>query len=243
VAAARAAFGLRAEDAGRRVVLVAARLTTLKGHAVLVEAAARSGPRGDLVLVFAGAGPLAAALAARAAAAGVALRLAGPLADMPAAFLAADILAAPSIAPETFGRSVAEAMAMGRVVLASDLGGQAETVEDGVSGRLVRAGDVGAWAAALEAALAMDEAERAAMSAAARARIVERHSLEAMCAATFALYRRLVASLPPAPGGSTREAGVGGPGSGSGLSGNTPLPWLRQDFPPEAGGRGGSAPW
>lgn len=190
VAAARAAFGLEARDAGRRVVLVAARLTALKGHALLIDAAARSPRREEMVLVFAGAGPLAAKLGAQASAAGVALRHSGPLADMPAAYLAADIVAAPSTAPETFGRSVAEAMAMARVALASDVGGQAETAAEGA--RLVRAGDVAAWKVALEAALAMSEAECAALGAAARARIVERFSLEAMCAATFALYRRLV---------------------------------------------------
>ena len=144
--------------------------------------------------MFAGggeAGAYAAGLRAQAAAAGVELRLAGPCPDMPAAYLAADLVAIPSIAPESFGRAVAEAGAMERVVIASALGAPAETLLDGRTGWLAAPGDVAAWAAAIDRALAVDPAARAAMGAAARARIAAAYSFEAMCESTFALYRRL----------------------------------------------------
>ena len=191
VQSTRAAWGV-GDD--RLVILVAARLTGWKGHRLIIDGLAHSRERGRAHLVFVGRGeesPYGRELAAAAAPAGVALTLAGPSDDMPATLLAADLVAAPSLEPESFGRTVAEAGAMARVVLASALGGPAETIIHGQTGFLVSPGDAPTWAAALDRALAMDPAERAAMGAAARERIEAHYSLERMCEATFALYRRL----------------------------------------------------
>ena len=178
----------------RQIVLVAARLTGWKGHRVIIDALAG---RRDVLLILAGAStssPYAAALKSLARSRGLIdhVRLVGPCDDMPAAYRLADLVAAPSTAPESFGRAVAEAGAMERVVLASRLGGPAETIVDGRTGWLVAPGDVGAWAAALERALRMGRAERAAMGAAARARVTGLYGLAAMCEATFEVYRRVL---------------------------------------------------
>jgi glycosyltransferase involved in cell wall biosynthesis len=191
VRSTRAAWGI-GED--RAIVLVAARLTGWKGHQLIIDALAQSRARERAHLVFVGRGdesPYAGELAAAATRAGVALTIAGPSDDMPATFLAADLVTAPSLEPESFGRTVAEAGAMTRVVLASELGGPAETVVHGETGFLVSPGDAPAWSAALDLALAMSPAERAAIGAAARERIAAHYSTERMCEATFALYRRL----------------------------------------------------
>ena len=188
----RAAWGAAP---GRPVALLAARLTGHKGHELAIRALARGHRREHVLLVFAGPGengPLAANLLRLAKGAGVNLRIVEPCADMPAAYLAADFVAAPSTRPETFGRSVAEAAAMGAIVVASSLGAMLETVVDGETGFLVPAGDVEALAAAFERALAMTPAERLAMGTAAWRRIRERHSARAMYEATFDLYSRLV---------------------------------------------------
>jgi glycosyltransferase involved in cell wall biosynthesis len=193
VAAVRASWG-GAQGDGRAVILVAARLTGWKGHRVAIEALARSASRERARLVFVGRGEknsYAAALSAAAADAGVALTIAGPCADMAAVFLTADVVAAPSTEPETFGRSVAEAGAMARIVVASDLGGTAETVVDGQTGLLAPAGDIGAWAAAFDRALNLSPDERAIMGIAAWTRVREHYSMTRMCQATFALYSRL----------------------------------------------------
>ncbi len=113
MAAVRAAWGLAADDR-RPVILVAARLTAWKGHQVMIEALARLTSSPDAVLIFAGAGETsdyAASLRDDAARAGLADRvlLPGPCGDMPAAYLAADIVASPSVDAESFGRTVAEA--------------------------------------------------------------------------------------------------------------------------------------
>lgn len=53
-----------------------------------------------------------------------------------------DVLAAPSIWPESFGLVTREAALAGRWVIASDIGAIGEDIEDGVTGFRVRAGDV-----------------------------------------------------------------------------------------------------
>jgi glycosyltransferase involved in cell wall biosynthesis len=77
-------------------------------------------------------------------------------------------------------------MAEGLPVVATDVGGAAEQVVDGVTGRLVPRGDAAALATAL-GALGRDRAARERLGAAARARVAERFSLERMVAG----YRRL----------------------------------------------------
>ena len=193
VATVRAAWGISPEDT-RQVILIAARLAHWKGHRLAINALARSAHRESAQLVFAGdgqSGHYAQQLKAEASRAGVAVTFAGPCADMPAAFLAADVVAAPSTEPESFGRSVAEALAMARVVVAANLGAIPETLVDGPGGFLVAPGDVEAWAAALDRALSLTRPERAEMGVVAWKHIRERYTLEAMCEATFDLYRRL----------------------------------------------------
>ncbi|TAJ78259.1 MAG: glycosyltransferase family 1 protein [Gallionellaceae bacterium] len=60
-------------------------------------------------------------------------------------YAAMDILAAPTLVTETFGRVSIEAQASGVAVLCSDLGGLPETLEPDVTGKLLPVGDVTAW--------------------------------------------------------------------------------------------------
>lgn len=62
------------------------------------------------------------------------------------------LLAAPALWHEAFGLTVREALAAGRGVLVSDVGGLQDAVPDGVAGKVLPAGDVDAWAAAIGAA-------------------------------------------------------------------------------------------
>ena len=117
---------------------------------------------------------------------------------MPAVYLTADVVVAPSIEPEAFGRIAVEAQAMGRPIVASRLGAQTETIADGVTGILVAPGDAAALAKGIEQALAMTQEQRAAMAAAARERVLRAYTVEAMCAATLKVYREILASKPRA---------------------------------------------
>lgn len=82
-------------------------------------------------------------------------------------YAAMSIVAFPSIAPETFGRTSVEAQAAGIPVLGSRVGGIPETLSPGVTGLLLPPGDVDAWR---DAILQMcDASRRLPMGTAARA--------------------------------------------------------------------------
>ncbi len=76
--------------------------------------------------------------------------------DVPAVMAATDVLLMPSW-QEPFGRAVIEAMAMGTAVLATDVGGTAEIVSDGVDGLLVAPDQPDRWVEALAGLLADPE--------------------------------------------------------------------------------------
>ncbi len=193
VDAVRASWGVG--DA--RVLLVAARLAPTKGQLLALAAVAQLAVEPAPVLVLVGAEGRPGYRAAIAAAAerlglGERIRLAGACSDMPAAYLAADIVLAPSSVPESFGRAAVEAAAMTRPVIASALGAFSETIVHGETGWLAPAGDAVAWSEALRQALTAPPRRLSEMGQTARERARRLYSLAAMCEATFALYRRVL---------------------------------------------------
>jgi len=198
VAEMRRSWGL-ADDDHRKVVLCAGRLTRWKGQGLLVSAAARLEDvgEGDFVVIFVGDDQgrdgYRRELEAAIVEAGIDGRIVGHCSDMPAAYLAADIVCAPSLEPEAFGRTAVEPQIMGRPVLAARHGAATETVVDGETGWLVEPRDDDAWAAALGKALAKAPEKRAAMGERGRARAKELYSVEVMTEATLDVYRRLLA--------------------------------------------------
>jgi glycosyltransferase involved in cell wall biosynthesis len=91
---------------------------------------------------------------------------------------------------------ILEAMAQERPVVATAVGGTPEVVVDGVTGLLVEPGDPRALAGALEMVLA-DSARAAAMGAAARRRVEERFSLEAMTQSVLHVYGEVARTMHP----------------------------------------------
>ena len=110
------------------------------------------------------------------------LRLPGHEPDMPAALMAADRVTTPSTDPEAFGRTAAEAQAMGRWVVASDHGGAVDVVDAGQTGALVPPDDPDALARALLGVPGTYNAE------AARERIETRFSKAALQKETLCVY-------------------------------------------------------
>jgi glycosyltransferase involved in cell wall biosynthesis len=105
-------------------------------------------------------------------------------------YAAFDALILPS-ANEGTPVSAIEALAGGRPVVATRVGGVPDVVRDGVDGFLVEPGDVDAMADRL-AALAGDPELRARMGAAGRERVIERYSVERLLDDTDRLYRDLL---------------------------------------------------
>jgi len=103
-----------------------------------------------------------------------------------------DIVVVPSLS-EGFGIVAAEAMALGKPVVATAVGGLPEVVEDGVTGVLVPAADPKALAGAIEALL-RDPSRAAAYGTAGRARAEERFAVTRMVAGYLDLYEELLRS-------------------------------------------------
>lgn len=180
------------------VVGTVGRMLTVKAQPLLAQAFVRvlhMQPllRERLRLVMVGDGPLRAEAQSVLDLAGVShlAWLPGERADVPDVMRGLDCFALPSLA-EGISNTILEAMATGLPVLATDVGGNAELVVAGQTGRLVPAGDVEALAAGLMD-MAANPARAAAMGRAGRERVQEHFSLPAMVAAYQALYDRLLA--------------------------------------------------
>jgi glycosyltransferase involved in cell wall biosynthesis len=179
-------------------------LYPIKGHRTLIQAL--SSLSVPVHVVIAGRGEEEAALRRDAAALGLADRvhLLGFRDDVPDLLAAFDIYALPSFSE---GQSLAliEAMAAGRPIVATAVGGNPELLGAGEpAGLLVPPGDPAALAEALARLLARPaEAER--LGAAARARARAEFSLAVMLGRYRALYAERLQGRRPRP-----RAGAGG---------------------------------
>lgn len=144
--------------------------------------------RPDATLLIAGAGPCESALRAQA---GVGVRFLGDVDDVAPWLRAADLFVLPSEA-EGLSNALLEAMATGLPVVATRVGGAADVVEDGRSGRLVAVDDEPALVAALLDLVGSDAAAtRAALGGAARDTMTREHALDAVAGRLTDLYREV----------------------------------------------------
>jgi glycosyltransferase involved in cell wall biosynthesis len=196
----------RLPDDGR-VIMLPGRLTAWKGHMLLIDALAelmRRGRRNLRCLMIGqdqGRTRYHAAVLAHAAARGVdgAVQIIPDCNDMPAAYMATDVVVSASTRPEAFGRVVAEAQAMGRPVVAPAHGAAPEIIVPGVTGWLFAPGDVTALANALEQALDLSQDQRVRLADAAIARAHALFDKADMCAKTLAVYDEVVSEREALP--------------------------------------------
>lgn len=193
-----------------RVILHMARVTPLKGQSVVIEAARRLKVKGRLekaVVVFAGDAQgrtgYVEALQAQIAEGGLAqnIKLVGHVDDVPAAFAMAYVGLLVSTEPEGFGRSSVEAQAMGCPVILTRIGALPETLiaeplapAAPSTGWLLPPGDASALADAIDAALALTEAERSAIGVRARNFVTSRFTTRELQRRTLAVYDELMGS-------------------------------------------------
>jgi mannosyltransferase len=195
-AAAFAEAGLR----GRFAIGCFGRVRAQKGTDVFVDAMCRLLPRyPDFTAVIVGAITIdqtsfANDLKKRVEKAGLSSRIVMtgelPIEELPRWYRRLTIYAFTS-RNEGFGLTLLEAMSVGAALVASRAGAAELVVEDGVTGVLTTPGDVEALVAALEPLL-RDPASAAAMGARARARVVEKFSLDAEANKIAEVYRALV---------------------------------------------------
>ncbi|WP_049979581.1 glycosyltransferase family 4 protein [Halolamina rubra] len=172
-----------------RVVMVG-RLADGKGHGVLLDAVPSMDDfEGSVCIV--GDGPLYESLEAEIEERGMSEQvfLTGYREDVPQILAASDVLVLPSFREGT-PRVITEAMASGLPVVATDIAGIPEQVEDGQNGNLVSTGDSAALAARM-GDLVGDSELRERMGEAGLER-AERFSVEAMVEALDGVYQQLL---------------------------------------------------
>lgn len=178
------------------VIGTVARVQDVKHHKGLVQAfielrALLPQHRERLRLSIIGDGPLLPAIKAQVAAAGLdeVVWLPGARSDIAALMHSFSLFALPSLAEGT-PVSLLEAMACALPVVASNVGGIPEVIQDGEQGSLVAVADSTALAAAI-ARYVQDPALAARHGRAARERIEQRYSMTAMLSAYTGLYDTL----------------------------------------------------
>lgn len=188
VAELRARLGL----AGKRVILVAGRLTTEKGLRQTLLALDRlreSMPAVRLLLLT--SRDIETQLPADFADLRPYITIGGWLsgAELRAAYQLADVVAVPSIYIDPFPTVNLEAMASGKPVVATCFGGSPEVVLDGETGFIVNPLKVDEFAGCLQRLLT-DDALRAAMGARGRERIRAHFSLARQVSQMTEIYQR-----------------------------------------------------
>jgi L-malate glycosyltransferase len=209
--AARARLGEAGAD-GRLLLGVVAQLSPWKGQDTAIEALARLVGQGlDAHLLLVGAAKFVARstrfdnedyvaglreLVARIGLEGRVSWL-GEREDVPELIRAMDVLLLPSW-EEPFGRALIEAMALGVPVVATDVGGPMEIVEQGRQGYLVAPRRADDWAQAIER-LARSPDEAAAMGRAGRERARALFTIDRHVRATLDVYERAIADSRRGP--------------------------------------------
>jgi glycosyltransferase involved in cell wall biosynthesis len=193
----RLAGELRVPD-GSHLVLCPARFGEDNGQKILIDALKRLGRDDVFCLLLGSAGvptPFERELERAIEAAELHGRMQiGPYVDdMPAAYMLADVVVATGGSRQGFSRTLVEAQAMGRPVVAEDGGGAAETVRPGVTGWLAPAGDAAALAEALQTALSLSTERRAELARAAQEHARSRYGLAQANSRLLQLYERLSA--------------------------------------------------
>jgi glycosyltransferase involved in cell wall biosynthesis len=190
----RAAIGAGDGDV---VITMVARLTAVKNQTRLLHAFAAVDPaaRRTALLVLVGGGEDEPRLRELAVTLGIAdrVRFAGwwTGAELPAVYHGSEIIA---LSSEMEGTPVCliEALACGRAVVAVDVGGVADVLEDGRLGVLVPPGSAEQFAAGLTRLL--DPAERVQFERQDRSRLLARYGFDRMIADVEALYDGLAIS-------------------------------------------------
>lgn len=197
----RSAWGVKRET---KVILITGRILRRKGHHVVVKAVKRLKEMGlkDFLCVFVGedrgrtryTGELWDLVLSTGTM--DVIRMAAPVADMPAAFAAASVVVSAAIQPEGVQRAILEGQAMARPVIVSDLGAGADVVltaptvpESRIAGFRFQAGDDAELAATLLRLFSMPEPNRATIGRRGRDWVLGHFNTAIVTEQTLRLYR------------------------------------------------------
>ena len=112
--------------------------------------------------------------------------------DMALAYQVSDVVVSASIEPEAFGRVAVEAQSMEKLIIASNIGGSNETIENEKTGLLFEAGDANSLSQKIIRAITMDERTIKLLGIEGRKNVKKKFNVEKMCFSTYSEYKRLL---------------------------------------------------
>ncbi len=112
--------------------------------------------------------------------------------DMALAYKVSDIIVSASIEPEAFGRVAVEAQSMQKLIIASNIGGSKETIDDEKTGFLFKSGNAESLSKKIIRGLTMDETAINQIGKEGRNNIIKKFNVEKMCFSTYSEYKRLL---------------------------------------------------
>ena len=112
--------------------------------------------------------------------------------DMALAYKVSDIIVSASIEPEAFGRVAVEAQSMQKLIIASNIGGSNETINDEKTGFLFESGNAESLSKKIIRGLTMDEIAINQIGKEGRNNIIKKFNVEKMCFSTYSEYKRLL---------------------------------------------------
>ena len=112
--------------------------------------------------------------------------------DAPALLMISTIVLNTSIEPEAFGRTTVEGLAMGKITIASNIGGSLDIIDDGVNGKLYQFDNPQELAEALDWALNLSAQEKTKISKAAIKKVRDNFTKQIMCDKTLDVYHELI---------------------------------------------------
>ena len=112
--------------------------------------------------------------------------------NMPLAYKISDLIVSASIEPESFGRVAVEAQSMEKPIIASDIGGSNETIEDKKTGFFFTAGNPKSLCEKIIEVLNYDETILKSIGIEGRKNIIRKFNVEKMCFSTYSEYQKLL---------------------------------------------------
>lgn len=180
------------------IILLPSRMTSWKGHIVLIEALAKLKNKNFYCLMVGDLSKhpnytnrvktLISSLKLQSR-----IQIFGNESNILHLYGIADIVVSTSIQPEAFGRTITEGQAMEKLVIATNLGGAVETISDHQTGFHVRPNDPDDLAEKLEHCLTILGTEEGwKIQKAARQAVIDKFSLETMLVKTIDLYKEIL---------------------------------------------------
>ena len=191
----------------KKIILLPGRITEWKGHEIAIEAFRKLSIDCEvpIKLIFAGDNMRHASYTKK-------LRkiisdyglendihFLGHITDMPSIIYLSDIVLCPSIKPEAFGRVIAESLAMGRLVIASDIGPVREIISQNDRGKknnpygyLFKSGDSDELYQKIKRVLYLDDNQVKIASSHAMENIIKNFTIKKMCQQTLRIYASLL---------------------------------------------------